>query len=125
MYRILVVDDDPTGTQLLLTLLGLEGYEGLELQDWADPLRDVQCQRPDLVIMDVHLANIDGLRLLSRLRAQSDPRMAHLPVLMMSAEDLREQCQSAGADGFVEKPFALDALVEAIRSLIEGSVLDK
>jgi len=125
MDRILVIDDDPTGTQLLLTLLGLEGYEGLKLQDWVDPLRDVQRQQPDLVIMDVHLTNIDGLRLLRRLRAQPDPRVAHLPVLMMSAEDLREQCQAAGADGFVEKPFELHTLLGAIQNIIEGSVLDK
>jgi DNA-binding response OmpR family regulator len=122
MNRILVIDDDPTGTQLLLTLLGLEGYEGLKLQSWANPLGEVQAQHPDLVIMDVHLTNIDGLELLRRLRSQPDPRVAHLPVLMMSAEDLREQCLAAGADDFVEKPFELRALLGAIRNIVEGSV---
>jgi two-component system OmpR family response regulator len=122
MHRILVIDDDPTGTQLLLTLLGLEGYEGLKLQDWANPVRDVQRQHPDLVVMDVHLSAFDGLDLLRHLRAQADPYLAHLPVLMMSAEDLREQCESAGADGFVEKPFELDAMIEAIQNIMEGSV---
>ncbi len=125
MNRILVIDDDPTGTQLLLTLLGLEGYEGLKLQNWADPLGEVQAQHPDLVIMDVHLTNADGLELLRRLRAQPDPHKAHVPVLMMSAEDLREQCLSAGADGFVEKPFELRTLLGAIQNIVEGSVLGK
>jgi CheY-like chemotaxis protein len=122
MRRILVIDDDPTGTQLLLTLLGLEGYEGLKLEDWADPVGDVRRQHPDLVIMDVHLSAIDGLDLLRQLRAQVDPSLAYLPVLMISAENLREQCQSAGADGFVEKPFELDDMVGAIQNIMEGRV---
>ncbi len=123
MHRILVVEDDPTGTQLLLTLLELEGYQGCKPENWADPLRDVEAQRPDLVIMDIHLSPLDGFELLRRLRAHSDPRVARIPVLMMSAENLRVQCQSAGADGFVEKPFDLRTLLGAIRKIMEGSVL--
>ncbi len=125
MSKILVIDDDPTATQLLLTLLGLEGYEGSKLRDWADPLGDVAAQLPDLVIMDVHLSAIDGMELLSQLRASPDCGVARIPVLMMSAEDLREQCQSAGADGFIEKPFGLGVLLEAIKNVMEGSVSNK
>ncbi len=125
MSKILVIDDDPTATQLLLTLLGLEGYQGSKLRDWADPLGDVAAQLPDLVIMDVHLSAIDGMELLSQLRASPDCGVARIPVLMMSAEDLREQCQSAGADGFIEKPFGLGVLLEAIKNVMEGSISNK
>jgi CheY-like chemotaxis protein len=121
--NILVIDDDPTGTQLLLTLLGLEGYHGCKLENWADPLSDIERLCPDLVLMDVRLSTIDGLQLLRQIRAHPEPRVAGTPVLMMSAEDLREQCQSAGADGFVEKPFELDTLVGAIQHIMEGSLL--
>jgi CheY-like chemotaxis protein len=121
-YSILVIDDDPTGTQLLLTLLALEGYQGCKLQNWAEPISDLQSLSPDLVLMDVRLSSMDGLELLRRIRAHPEPRIAGIPVLMMSAEDLRVQCQSTGADGFVEKPFELDTLLGAIHHILEGSL---
>ena len=88
MYKILVIDDDPSGTELLITLLGLEGFQGSRLENWADPLADVERQRPDLVIMDVYLSDRDGVELLRDIRAHSEPRIANTPVLMMSAENL-------------------------------------
>jgi DNA-binding response OmpR family regulator len=124
VHKILVIDDDPTGTQLLLTLLELEGYQGCRPEHWADPLRDVELQRPDLVLLDVRLSTRDGLDLLRQLRAHPDSGVAITPVLMMSVENLRVKCQSAGADGFVEKPFDLKTLSEAIKSLVERSILN-
>jgi CheY-like chemotaxis protein len=120
MRKVLVIDDDPTGTQLLLTLLGLEGYQGFELKDWTDPVRDVERLRPDLVIMDVRLSVTDGYQVLETIRAHPEPEVAGVPVLMMSAEDVREQSRSAGADGFVEKPFELTILLAAIQQAMEG-----
>ena len=122
MYNILVIDDDPTGTQLLLSLLALEGHQGWKLENWTEPVSDLERLSPDLVLMDVRLSTMDGLQLLRRIRAHPEPRIAGIPVLMMSAEDLRVQCQSAGADGFVEKPFELDALLGAIQHILEGSL---
>ena len=121
-YNILVIDDDPTGTQLLLTLLALEGYQGCKLENWAEPVSDLERLSPDLVLMDVRLSTMDGLQLMRRIRAHPEPRIAGLPVLMMSAEDLRVQCQSAGADGFVEKPFELDTLLGAIQHILGGNL---
>ena len=125
MYKILVIDDDPTGTQLLLTLLDLEGYQGSKLENWAAPLVDVKAQGPDLVIMDVHLKAEDGFDLLSQIRDHPDPGLADLPVLMVSAEKLEAQSLFAGADGFVEKPFDLGILFTAIRRIVEGSLSDE
>lgn len=123
MYKILVIDDDPSGTELLITLLGLEGFHGSRLEDWTDPLADIVRQSPDLVIMDVYLSDRDGVELLSNIRVHPEPRVANTPVLMMSAEDLESRCLSAGANGFVEKPFDLRRLVTTIRKIMEGSVL--
>jgi CheY-like chemotaxis protein len=120
VYKILVIDDDPTGTQLLLTLLGLEGYKGAKLENWADPLGDVAAQRPDLVIMDVHLTTEDGLDLLGQIREHPDAALASLPVVMISAEDLEAESLSAGANAFVEKPFDLGILFGTIQRLMEG-----
>lgn len=125
LYKVLVIDDDRSGTQLLITLLELEGFQGSSLEDWANPLAEVDRQRPDLVIMDVYLSDRDGIELLSEIRAHSEPRIANTPVLMMSAENLEARCIAAGANGFVEKPFDLEQLVATIREIVEvGSLGD-
>lgn len=124
MYKILVIDDDRSGTELLITLLELEGFQGSRLEDWADPLADLERQRPDLVIMDVYLSVRDGVELLSEIRAHSEPRIADTPVLMVSAEDLKARCMAAGANGFVEKPFDLEKLVVTIREIVEVGLLE-
>jgi DNA-binding response OmpR family regulator len=118
--KILVIDDDPTGTQLLVTLLGLEGYQGCGIENWDDPLRDVIDQAPNLVMIDVRLSGKDGLVLLKQLRTHPIPEVANTPVLMMSGEDHRLQSRAAGANGFVDKPFDWDTLRVSIERIMEG-----
>ena len=125
MYKVLVIDDDPSGTQLLITLLGLDGHQGYAVEHWRDPLHDVEALRPDLVIMDVRLRVTDGLDVLRQLRAHPVPALAATRVLMMSAEDFSAQCKAAGADGFVEKPFRLEALTAAIQKVMEVRISDE
>jgi DNA-binding response OmpR family regulator len=120
VQKILIIDDDPAGTQLLMTLLGLEGYQASSLQNWRDPVSDVELHRPDLVIMDIYLRTKDGFELLGELRSHPDPAVANTPVLMMSAEDHRARCRQESASGFLEKPFRLRDLVTAIREIEEG-----
>jgi DNA-binding response OmpR family regulator len=118
--KILVIDDDPTGTELLLTLFGLEGYQSFSVEDWVDPLREVIEKAPDLVMIDIRLSGKDGLQLLRQLRSHPVPEVADIPVLMMSAEDHRLESRAAGANGFVEKPFDWDTLRSAIEKIMEG-----
>jgi len=118
--KILVIDDDPTGTELLITLLGLGGYQGCAVENWDDPLGEVVEKAPDLVIIDVRLSGRDGLVLLKQVRNHPIPAVASTPVLMMSGEDRRLQSRSAGANGFVEKPFDWDTLQRAIEKTMEG-----
>jgi DNA-binding response OmpR family regulator len=122
--RILIIDDDPSGTQLLITLLGFEGYEGLKPENWRDLLGDVERLRPDLLLMDVRLRPLDGTQVLRELRAHPDPKVAGIPVVMMSAEDHRKRCLAAGADGFVEKPFDRVQLLEAIENILKGGEIE-
>jgi DNA-binding response OmpR family regulator len=117
--KILIIDDDPSGTQLLITLLGFEGYEGLKPEHWHDLLLDVEEQRPGLVIMDVRLSSRDGVQILRELRAHPVPEVANTPVLMMSAEDHGRRCLDAGANAFMEKPFDRIELLNAIQNILE------
>jgi two-component system cell cycle response regulator DivK len=120
--QILIVDDDAMGSRLLVTLLEVEGYSACQVEDWENPLGDVEKRRPSLVIVDVHLRHRSGFDLLSQIRAHSDPDVASSPVLMMSAEDYRLESRRAGADGFLLKPFDLPTLSEAIRNIKEDSL---
>jgi DNA-binding response OmpR family regulator len=118
--KILVIDDDPTGTELLITLLGLDGFQGYGVENWDDPLSEVVARAPDLVMIDVRLSGQDGLVLLKQLRNHPIPQVADTPVLMMSAENHKLQSRAAGANGFVEKPFDWDTLRRAIERIMEG-----
>jgi len=112
--RILVIDDDATGVRLLTTLLGMEGFEAFQPEDWQDPLQEVERHTPSLVIIDVHLRGRSGFDLLDQIRAHPNPDVARTPVLMTSAEDYRLQSKQGGANGFVAKPSDPQALIDAI-----------
>ena len=73
-------------------------------------------RRPDLVLMDIRLPDIDGVEALSRLRA--DDRTASIPVLAVTAQAMqgdRERCLAAGFDGYLSKPIDVGELLEAVR----------
>jgi CheY-like chemotaxis protein len=123
VQSVLIIEDDPSGARLLIKLLGLAGHSACKLEDWKNPLGDVERHRPSLVIMDVHLRSRNGLDLLTQLRGHPDPELAKTPVLMISAEDYRQACKQAGASGFLMKPFSYEDLVEAIKDCEEGSLL--
>ena len=120
MSRILIVEDDPGIAHLLGTLLHFEGYETQQAQDGNTLITALTEARPDLVIMDVHLKTGEGLDLLRSLRAHPDPDTAQTPVLMMSGLDYRFRCRRAGANGFLQKPFDRQALLEAIDEINEA-----
>ncbi|MBA2698462.1 MAG: response regulator, partial [Nocardioidaceae bacterium] len=80
MSKILVVDDDPTVREVVLSYLRAEKYDVQEAADGETALSMVGHDRPDLVVLDVMLPGVDGLEVCRRLRAQSD-----LPVIMLTA----------------------------------------
>lgn len=107
----------------MITLLGFVGHSARKLEDWQDPVGEVERHRPSLVIIDIHLRSRNGLDLLGQLRSHPDPELARTPVLMISAEDYRMASKQAGASGFLMKPFGYKELVGAIRNCEEGSLL--
>jgi DNA-binding response OmpR family regulator len=107
----------------MITLLGLVGHSARRLENWQNPLGDVERHRPSLVIIDIHLRTTNGLDLLNQLRSHPDPQLARTPVLMISAEDYRVASKQAGANGFLMKPFGYKELVGAIKDCEEGSLL--
>ena len=121
MQKILIIEDDPSGALLLATLLGMQGYQALQPEHWNNLVQDVEQQQPDLVIMDVRLRVQSGLDVLGQIRAHSNSAVARTPVIMMSAEDHRFRSREVGANGFIDKPYSLSALVDAISHAKEGN----
>lgn len=120
VQRVLVVEDDPAGARLIAILLGMEGYQALQPEHWTNLVEDVEQQQPDLILLDVRLRAQSGFEVLAQIRTHPDPAVARTPVLMMSAEDHQSRSRQAGANGFIDKPFNLSALTDAIRHAEEG-----
>src|SRR5512138_914377 len=116
MAKILVVDDEPSITNLLSAYLKPEGYEVFTAADGNAGLKAARAFTPDLVILDVMLPGIDGIELLSRLRRESD-----VYVIMLTArsdETDKIVGLSVGADDYVTKPFSPRELVARVKAAL-------
>lgn len=114
--RILVVDDDPDIRSLLRELLGRAGHEVLTAEDGRAALRSLYEQRPDLIVLDVSMPELDGWGTLERIRDLSD-----VPVLMLTArtgELEKVRGLRAGADDYVTKPFGRQELLARAEALL-------
>jgi len=116
-HRVLVVDDDPTVSDVVRRYLEQAGCEVRLAADGADGLAAVAAQRPDLVVLDLMMPGIDGLEVCRRLRDAGD----RTPVLMLTARDTvddRVAGLDAGADDYLVKPFAVQELTARVRALL-------
>src|SRR4051812_32198314 len=119
--RVLVVDDDPTVSDVVRRYLERAEFEVTLAVDGQGALDAVAAQRPDLVVLDLMLPGLDGLEVCRRLR-DTDP---HLPVVMLTAlgdEADRVVGLSLGADDYVTKPFSPRELVLRVQSVLRRAV---
>ncbi len=100
---------------LLQTLLELEGFEVLisNAMKEEDIIREISEKQPKVILLDVHLRGINGIKLLERIRKEQP--FQDFRVLMTSGMDLRDECIKAGADGFILKPYMPDELFSYLR----------
>jgi two-component system OmpR family response regulator len=120
--RVLVVDDEPTLTDLLQMALRYEGWEVRTASDGRHALNLAREFRPDAIVLDIMLPDIDGMQVLSRLRQDGQ----QTAVLFLTAKDSLEDRingLTAGGDDYVTKPFSLEELVARLRGLIRRSML--
>ena len=118
--RVLVIDDQLDAARLLVILLKMTGYDAEHLEEnWEHLVAEVEARRPDLLILDVRLPDVDGLELVRQLRAHSNPEIAGVPVLLASALDHRHDAKLVGANGFLMKPYTRDSLMKAIQIIQE------
>lgn len=119
MGHILVVDDDPMVTRLVRINLELEGFQVMEAWDGSTALQMLEESRPELLVLDIMMPQMDGWQVLEKVRAQDD--FKQLPVVILTAKVQDEDVLKGwrmGADGYIVKPFNPVALAETLRSVI-------
>jgi DNA-binding response OmpR family regulator len=117
MARVMVVDDDVTVREVVVTYLRAGGYDVGEAADGESALTDLRDTRADLVVLDLMLPGIDGLEVCRRIRAKGDD----VPVIMLTAlgsETDRVVGLEHGADDYVTKPFSPRELVLRVESVL-------
>ncbi|WP_053736902.1 response regulator [Nocardia sp. NRRL S-836] len=116
MTKVLVVDDEPQIVRALRINLAARGYEVLTAPDGATALRLAADGRPDVVVLDLGLPDMDGTDVIAGLRGWTT-----LPIIVLSARtDSRDKVDAldAGADDYVTKPFGMDELLARLRAAV-------
>jgi diguanylate cyclase len=125
--KILIAEDEPSLRENLQWMLELEGYQVTAACNGAEALGRAQKERPDLLLTDVMMPEMDGYGLIQALR--EDPRLATVPIIMLTAKADRVDVRSAmnlGADDYLTKPCRREELLEAIQArLVRSSNLEQ
>ena len=121
-HRFLVVDDFAPMREIIRKVLQEIGYEHIqEANDGAAALPLLQASPFDMLITDWNMPRLPGIELLRAVRAE--PKLARLPVLMVTAEVKREQiiaATQAGVNGYIIKPFTAQALTAKVQKILHG-----
>jgi two-component system cell cycle response regulator DivK len=119
--KILYVEDNIDNRILVRRILMAEGYNMLEAQDANEALQVVQSHRPDLILMDINMPEIDGYTLTSRLKGM--PGLSSVPIIALTANVMRgdrERSLEAGCDGYIQKPIDVDQLPTQIKRFLNA-----
>jgi two-component system chemotaxis response regulator CheY len=120
-YRILIVEDSPTMRQLLVfALKRIKGAELIEAQDGMDGLRKVTTDHFDLALVDINMPVMDGLKLISLVRAEES--LKEMPIVVITTEGAKEdraRALSLGADEYLTKPIQASRVLSVAKSMLK------
>jgi two-component system, cell cycle response regulator DivK len=117
---ILIVEDNEKNLKLVRDVLQFKGYQTIEAGTGEEGVRLAKARIPDLVLMDIQLPGMDGIRALGELRA--DPTTRAIPVMAVTASAMthdRKKIMAAGFDGYQSKPIRVKELMDAIRTMLD------
>jgi CheY-like chemotaxis protein len=116
---IMVVDDNPDIITIVRTILEGKGYNVSSAYSGAELLSSLEKDKPDLVVLDIMMPQMDGLEVLTRLKAA--PETASIPVILLTAKVQYEDVLGGyklGADYYITKPFTSTQLINGINLLL-------
>jgi two-component system, cell cycle response regulator DivK len=119
--RILIAEDNEKSLKLFRDVLQVNGFETLDATTGEQAIELATQHDPDLILMDIRLAGMDGVAALRRLRA--DERTAHTPVVALTAQAMagdREAFLKAGFDGYISKPVNVREFLAVVHRYCEG-----
>ena len=120
MKRILVVDDEPQITRMLRASLQSSGYEVLVANNGADAYKHLLAERPDLIITDLAMPEMNGLELTQAVR-----RVAQTPIIVLSVranDQMKVTALDEGADDYLTKPFSMPELLARVRAQLRRNL---
>ena len=115
--RLLVVEDEPNILELLAASLRYAGFDVVTAAAGSEAVQAAQRHRPDLIVLDVMLPDMDGFDVIRRLRGGG----AQIPVVFLTARDSTEdkiRGLTLGGDDYVTKPFSLEEVIARIRAVL-------
>jgi len=115
----MIVDDDRTTVTLLKTLLEMDGFDVVLVSRGAQVLEKAQQEKPDVFMLDYHLADMEGTTIVKNLRAES--QFARTPIVVASGLNVEDEAKKAGANMFLTKPFEPGDLAGIFLKLIESA----
>ena len=117
MATVFFVDDDPVTLQILGKAAQILGHEPVLIVSGSEVLSRALENKPDLIMMDMMMPDMDGLDVLTALRNQ--PELEDIPIVILSAGaalDDGQRVQAAGAQGYLTKPLSLNTLLQTIKA---------
>jgi twitching motility two-component system response regulator PilG len=121
--QILIVEDEESLLKLESVLLSSRGYNVKGVADGQAALNAIGSVKPDLVLLDVMLPEVDGFEVCRRIKNNEATR--HIPVIMLTAKKSHEDIargEQVGADWYMTKPFKSAMLVETVQRLLSGAM---
>lgn len=120
MTKVMVVDD-VEGVRRMLTYALEDDYNVSQASNGLEALQLAESEHPDVIVMDLDMPVMDGVEATRRIK--SNPRLAHIKVLAVSGQNNSEKSRLVkdDCDAFIEKPFEVNDLVEAVKRLADGN----
>jgi len=119
---ILYVEDNPDNRTLVRRILVSEDYKLLEATNAMEALETLKAAKPDLILMDINMPDMDGYTLTAKIK--TTPGFERIPILAITANVMRgdkEKTLEAGCDGYIQKPIDFDELVSEVERFIARS----
>lgn len=118
MAKILIVDDDVLITNLIDSLVSIDGHKSFIVNDSTETMDAARSVQPDLITLDLMMPNLSGFDLCRLLRA--DPQFSLTPIIIISAKEdtaSRDKALALGATEYIKKPFNIDEFLNMIKTL--------